>query len=47
MNRLLEDDALAQRLGQAARQRYEQLSSGKALGRAYAGLYRDVLEKSV
>jgi rhamnosyl/mannosyltransferase len=47
MNRLLEDDALAQRLGQAARQRYEQLFSGKALGRAYAGLYRDVLEKSV
>lgn len=40
MNRLLEDDALANRFGAAARQRYEKLFSAKALGSAYAALYR-------
>lgn len=43
MNRLLEDDDLANRFGFAARQRYERLFSGPSLGRAYAQLYRDVL----
>lgn len=43
MNRLIEDEALAQRYGQAARLRYERMFSGEALGRAYAGLYQDVV----
>jgi glycosyltransferase involved in cell wall biosynthesis len=42
MNRLLVDQALAQRFGRAARQRYEKLFSGEALGRAYAELYQEV-----
>lgn len=42
MNRLLTDDALATRMGLAARARYEQLFSGEALGREYARLYREV-----
>lgn len=42
MNRLLEDDDLANRYGYSARQRYERLFSGDALGKAYAALYRDV-----
>ena len=40
MNALLADDALAHRMGMAARTRYEQLFSGVALGNAYAALYR-------
>lgn len=40
--RLLADTALAERMGQAARARYEQLFSGAALGRAYSELYREV-----
>jgi len=43
MNRLIEDEALAQRFGQAARLRYERMFSGEALGRAYAALYQDVV----
>lgn len=39
MMRLLDDDALAVRLGRGARQRYERLFSGDALGQAYADLY--------
>ncbi len=42
MNRLIEDEALAQRYGQAARLRYERMFSGEALGKAYAALYQDV-----
>ncbi len=42
MSRLLEDEALALQMGQAARRRYEQLFSGAALGQAYARLYRKV-----
>jgi rhamnosyl/mannosyltransferase len=42
MNALLADDALAARMGQAARARYEALFSGEALGDAYSALYRDV-----
>lgn len=43
MNRLIEDEALAQRYGQAARLRYERMFSGEALGKAYAALYQDVV----
>lgn len=42
MNVLLTDNALAARMGGAARTRYERLFSGQALGRAYAELYREV-----
>lgn len=42
-NRLIEDKALATRMGAAARSRYERLFSGDALGRAYADLYREVV----
>ncbi|MCC4117942.1 glycosyltransferase [Aromatoleum toluclasticum] len=42
MNRLLADEALAVRMGLAARERYERLFSGEALGREYAALYREV-----
>ncbi|SMG44751.1 glycosyltransferase [Paraburkholderia susongensis] len=42
MNTLLGDAALAERMGQAARARYEALFSGEALGRAYGALYHDV-----
>lgn len=45
MNRLLTDEVLAERMGQAARRRYEQLFSGEAMGRAYAQLYREVAGK--
>lgn len=43
MLRLLGDDALAHGMGRAARARYERLFSGKALGVAYADLYREVV----
>ena len=39
MNTLLTDDALATRVGLAARTRYEKLFSGAALGRTYAKLF--------
>ncbi|MFM0684399.1 glycosyltransferase [Paraburkholderia strydomiana] len=42
MNTLLHDSALAVRMGQAARARYEAVFSGDALGRAYAALYNEV-----
>lgn len=45
MNALLVDNVLADRLGQAARQRYETLFSGSVLGKAYAELYQEVLDK--
>ncbi len=43
MSTLLTDDKLADRMGQAARERYERLFSGSALGRAYTDLYREVV----
>ncbi len=43
LNSLLDDEELAERLGRSARERYEKFFSGPALGRAYAGLYREVL----
>ena len=45
LNKLLTDQALTDRYGRAARQRYEALFSGPALGRAYSELYRDVLRQ--
>lgn len=44
MNRLLENPELSGSYGQAARLRYDRLFSGRALGSAYAALYRDVLD---
>ncbi|MGY8527056.1 glycosyltransferase [Paracidovorax citrulli] len=42
--RTLHDDAeLAARMGAAARQRYERLFSGPALGRAYSQLYQELM----
>ncbi|MDD5249255.1 MAG: glycosyltransferase [Rhodocyclaceae bacterium] len=43
MNRLLSDVALAEGFGKAARQRFDSLFSGEALGKAYASLYRQVV----
>lgn len=43
MNALLADDALATRMGLAARARYEQLFSGEVLGHQYAKLYREII----
>lgn len=43
MNSLMEDKGLAERFGQAARLRYEQMFSGEALGKAYAALYQEVV----
>ncbi len=45
LNTLLADKPLAQQYGLAARQRYESLLSGPALGQAYAQLYQDILER--
>lgn len=42
MNGLLVDSALSGRMGEAARRRYEELFSGKALGRQYAALYEEL-----
>jgi rhamnosyl/mannosyltransferase len=39
MRALLDDDALAIKMGKAARARYERLFSGPALGKAYAALF--------
>ncbi|WP_321901296.1 glycosyltransferase [Paraburkholderia tropica] len=43
INALLGDGELAARMGIAARNRYEALFSGEALGEAYSRLYREVL----
>lgn len=45
-NRLLADEARASTMGAEARTRYENLFSGAALGRAYAALYRDVIQET-
>lgn len=42
MNQLLENPGKAKSFGQSARQRYELLFSGPALGQAHAQLYQDV-----
>ncbi|RDJ98752.1 glycosyltransferase [Paraburkholderia lacunae] len=43
VNELVRDEALARKMGAAARERYERLFSGPALGNAYRGLYEEVL----
>lgn len=45
MSLLLNDSSLADRMGLAARARYERLFSGNALGNAYANLYREVVDE--
>jgi glycosyltransferase involved in cell wall biosynthesis len=44
MNTLLNDETLSARMGAAARNRYEKLFSGSALGQAYAGLFREIAD---
>jgi glycosyltransferase involved in cell wall biosynthesis len=44
MTTLLIDDKLTARMGEAARNRYEKLFSGPALGQAYAGLFREIAD---
>lgn len=39
---LLQHQSVAERMGQAARRRYEKIFSGEALGRAYAELYQEL-----
>ena len=43
MNTLLLDESLANRMGVAARKRYEQLFSAEALGKAYSALFREIM----
>ncbi|APA85644.1 glycosyltransferase [Paraburkholderia sprentiae WSM5005] len=43
MKQLVVDEALARKMGAAARERYERLFSGPALGDAYQALYDEVL----
>ena len=42
INTLLADEQLARHYGRAARQRYEAILSGSALGKAYAQLYQEI-----
>lgn len=42
MNSLASDEALAQQFGRHARQRFEELFTGEALGRQYAALYQSL-----
>jgi glycosyltransferase involved in cell wall biosynthesis len=44
-NRLIEDEVLAMKMGNAARVRYENYFSGDALGLNYLNLYNDVLKR--
>jgi glycosyltransferase involved in cell wall biosynthesis len=46
MNRLLRETSATEIMGVAARARYERMFSGDALGKAYADLYREVVEGS-
>lgn len=43
MQDLLSNEALANKMGLAARSRYERMFSGPALGQAYASLYKELL----
>ncbi len=45
MNSLLHDAELASRLGAGARNRYERLFSGDALGKAYAALFHELAQR--
>ena len=44
MSRLADDNSLALQYGKAARIRYDELFSGRALGQAYSDTYREVVE---
>ena len=44
MNRLMADDHLCRRLGQGARKRYEQLFTGRVMGKRFVKLYRRIVE---
>ncbi len=44
MNQLLRETSMAEKMGLAARARYERLFSGNTLGKAYADLYREAVE---
>jgi rhamnosyl/mannosyltransferase len=46
MRRLIQDNNLTDKMGKAARSRYQQLFSGKALGIAYTNLYKKILNDS-
>lgn len=45
LNRLLDNPSLALEMGRAARRRYEQLFTGRAMGDAYAKLYESLLDR--
>jgi rhamnosyl/mannosyltransferase len=45
LNCLLDNPSLALEMGRAARRRYEQLFTGRAMGDAYAKLYESLLER--
>jgi rhamnosyl/mannosyltransferase len=45
MNLLLADRDAAEQFGAKARRRYEQLFTGRAMGEAYAGLYKELLAR--
>jgi len=45
MNQLLQDDALTQKMGLAARERYETVFSAEQMGKAYAALYETVVAR--
>jgi len=45
LNKLIDDENLAKKMGQAARIRYEQNFSGEALGKSYSNLYREIAKK--
>jgi len=47
INRLLENHALVEKMGKAARARYLELFSGEILGKAYAKLYKEVLTSRI
>lgn len=47
VNALLDDERGSERMGKAARERYERLFSAPALGRAYRNLYDEVLGRRV
>jgi glycosyltransferase involved in cell wall biosynthesis len=46
LNRFLDDPTMALEMGRAARRRYEQLFTGRAMGDAYAKLYESLLQPS-
>jgi glycosyltransferase involved in cell wall biosynthesis len=47
MEKLDQDEQLAKRMGQAARERYEKLFTGKRMGEQYVQLYKKLLAEVV